>query len=208
MVNILCVKWGDKYNHEYVNTLYKSLHQYSFYCYTEDSTGLHPDIKVIPIPPKPVLKVWWNKLALFSRDFPVKGKNIFFDLDVKINSDPVPHLKNIDWSKLNLVDCHWKSDPIYDRPTSYDVRIHSSIMVWESNENTYEIWDHFNQSGYKDYFLRKYVGIDRYIVHEEFEYDLLPSDLSQSKMYEPDKIAPITTFEEYNDKRIVLQKSF
>ena len=209
MYNILCVKWGTKYSHECVNALYNSLkeHDYPFYCYTEDPTGLDPGINIIDIPSKPILKVWWNKLRMFSSEFPVQGKIVYFDLDVKINSNPFSIIETIDWSKLNVIACPWKNDAVYDRPTNYDVRIHSSVMAWESGKHINEIWDYFINSGYRDYFLRKYVGIDRYIVHEEFDYNTFPYELAQSMMYEPDKVAPITTFEEYDDKRNILSKS-
>lgn len=210
-VNVICVKWGQKYSEAYVNALYDSIGPYcnNFYCYTDyyNPSLLNPNIKVIKIPSSPTLNVWWNKLPLFSNEFPIQGKFLYLDLDVQINSNPFPYLKDLDWSSLTLIDCPWKNDKIYDRATNYDVRIHSSVMTWESSDEINEIWDYFINSGFKDYFLRKYVGIDRYIVHEEFNYKTFPHEFVQSKKYEPDKIAPITTFEEYDDKRSVLSKS-
>ena len=56
-VNIVCSKWGDRYGPHFVNRL-KNMsrrhtdvrHDFHFYCYTDDSDGLDPDIKVIPFP--------------------------------------------------------------------------------------------------------------------------------------------------------------
>ena len=48
-VNILCVKWGTRYDSEYVNKLYRGIKnnctkKFKFYCFTDDSTGLLSDI--------------------------------------------------------------------------------------------------------------------------------------------------------------------
>lgn len=48
-VNILSVKWGTRYDSEYVNKLYRGIKnnctkKFKFYCFTDDSTGLLSDI--------------------------------------------------------------------------------------------------------------------------------------------------------------------
>lgn len=203
--NIICVKWGEKYSVKHVIDLVQSLKKYnnkfSYICYTDRDADIleQNDIITIPIPNKPLLKKWWNKLKLFDEKFPVSGKNLYFDLDVKINSDPFYIIEHIDWSKLTVVDCHWKKSNLYKRLSNYDVDINSSILAWDTNKSDiHGLWDHFYNSGYKDYFLRKYVGIDRYIVHEDFEYNTFPHDFIQSHKYEPNKKAAVTTFEEVN----------
>jgi hypothetical protein len=203
--NIICVKWGEKYSVKHVIDLIQSLKKYnnkfSYICYTDRDADIleQNDIITIPIPNKPLLKKWWNKLKLFDEKFPVSGKNLYFDLDVKINSDPFYIIEHIDWSKLTVVDCHWKKSNLYKRLSNYDVDINSSILAWDTNKSDiHGLWDHFYNSGYKDYFLRKYVGIDRYIVHEDFEYNTFPHNFIQSHKYEPNKKAAVTTFEEVN----------
>lgn len=201
-MNVIFVKWGTKYSSEDVNILYKSLKEYgqsySFFCYTEDADGIDPEINIIPIPEGNTLRVWWNKLKMFDKDFPLKGKTIYFDLDVRINSNPFYILDEVDWNSLTLIECHWKSNDLM-RVTNYDVQINSSVMTWDAdNPDMHLIWDHFDKSGSRDYFLRKYVGIDRYIVHEDFAYQTFPIDFIQSYKYEHNKVAPVTTFEELN----------
>jgi len=202
MLNIIFVKWGTKYSVDDVNRLYRSLVKYKsedvqYHCYTEDPEGLDRGIHKIYIPRKPSLKKWWNKLRMFSSEFPLEGKVLYFDLDVTINEDPFGILEDVDWNALTLINCHWKSDSVYDRPTNYDVRINSSVITWTAeNPNIHKMWDLFINSGYKDYFLRKYMGIDRYIVHEGFQYNTFNPEYIQSYKFEPYKTAPITTFEE------------
>ena len=73
MVNIICVKWGNKYNSDITNRLYKMVSRnisipFNFYCYTENSSGLNKNINIIPIPDN-YLEIYWNKLAMFQKDF-------------------------------------------------------------------------------------------------------------------------------------------
>ena len=196
-MNIICVKFGTKYSSEFVNKLFTDLNSRdNFYCYTDDSNGLDKSIKVIPDMGRPTLKVWWNKLRMFDKNFPISGKTLFFDLDVKINSSP--EYLNVCWNKITFIDSHWKVGKLYNRLSNYDVKMNSSMITWNAdNPDVHKIWDHFN-TGFRDYYLRKYKGIDRFIVHEDFEYETFSPQYIQSKKYQPDvDYKPIiTTFEE------------
>jgi hypothetical protein len=199
-MNVIFVIWGTKYNCSHVENLYNQLKTYGpdkkYYCFTDQPLDI-PGVEEIAINSKLHLYGVWNKLYLFSKDFPLSGKTFFFDLDTVIQSNPFDIA--INWDKINLVDCHWK-DPSIVRLTNNEVLINSSVLVWNrDNELFYKIWDHFQESGYRDYFLRKYKGIDRFLIHEGFEDMLykLPQDYILSYKYEThDKGAPVVTFEE------------
>lgn len=201
MYDVICVKFGTKYSSEFVNKLYNDItrltqSKFTFYCYTDNPSGIDPAIKIIEPLGKPTLKRVWNKLRLFDKNMPFKSKTYFFDLDVKILKDPLLDLN--DWSKLTIVDSHWKTGKLYNRLSNYDVKINSSVMAWDaSNNDLNEYWDHFN-SGFRDYYLRKYVGIDRFIVHENFEYNTFDHAYIQSWKYQRkvDYEACVLTFEE------------
>ena len=187
MYNIICVKFGKKYNAEFVNKLYSDCisncsNDFDFYCYTDDITDIDLPVKIIhPIGPK--IKGVWNKLALFHPKFPVKGKNIFLDLDVLVQGDLFKNLTEYhNWDSLYLVHAPWKvNKKRYGRLSSYDVYHHSSVMAWENN--VHDIWEHFN-SGLRDYFMRKYKGIDRFLAHEDFEVKYFPTHYCLSKKHE------------------------
>lgn len=204
MSNVLFVKFENKYSSLEVNSLYKKLHhfgpQHNYYCYTDDPVGLNSNI--MPISPmKPTLRKWWNKLRMLGKDFPVYGDNIFFDIDVNIVDNPFGLLEEYNKDKLNLVSCYWKDAMLMDRFDNahhFDVNINSSIMVWNTNSKVNKIWEDFADSPYRDYWLRKYKGLDRYIVYEGHEYDLIDRKWIKSYVNEPeDKIAPIITYEEF-----------
>ena len=198
-MNVIFVKWGTKYSSEDVNTLYNNLKKYNdkhtYYCYTDNSEGLDRHIDVIWIPSSPRLKKWWNKLRMFAQEFPLEGKCMFFDIDTVVKNDPFKILDQVDFNKLTILNCHWKSDPIYDRLTNYDVRIASGVITWTAGNHT-EMWDKFITN--KDYFLRKYKGIDRYIVHENYSYETFPNTYIQSYKHqkEIDYEPAIMTYEE------------
>ena len=87
MKNIVCVKWGPKYIPEYVNILKnmckrQSTVEYKFTCITDDESGLDSDINVIKFPKHSGIKTWWSKLWMFSKDLPLEGTILYFDLDV------------------------------------------------------------------------------------------------------------------------------
>jgi hypothetical protein len=198
-MNVIFVKWGTKYSSEDVNALYNNLieynSEYSYHCYTDNPEGLNKNIKVINIPSYPRLKKWWNKLRMFSNEFPLVGKCMFFDIDTVIKNDPFKILDEVDFNKLTILNCHWKSDPIYDRSTNYDVRIASGVITWTAGNHT-KMWESFIAN--KDYFLRKYKGIDRYIVHENYDYETFPDTYVQSFKHqkEIDYEPAIITYEE------------
>jgi hypothetical protein len=93
-VNVLCIKWGDRYATSYANILYRSVcHHLSrpfvFHCVTDNPAGLDPDIRVIPFPENPGVKRGWPdiliKLAILRDGFgELAGPTLFLDLDVVI----------------------------------------------------------------------------------------------------------------------------
>ena len=130
-------------------------------------------IDCIPVFKKPTLRLWWNKLAMFSADFPVSGTCLYFDLDMDIKEDPSSF---INWNGLTVLKDYWKGD-LYMAPHAYDVHINSSVITWTAGEQTH-IWDNFMSN--KDYFMRKYPGIDRFLVHEKIKHNKFEHGLVNS----------------------------
>lgn len=175
--NIIFVKHGKKYCSGHVNKLYDQLIKFypdvNYFCYTENASGVDARIRIIDCFKKPSLKYWWNKLAVFSKEFPVKNKCLFFDLDMDIKEDPTSWLQ---WDGLTVIKDYWKDD-LYMAPHAYDVHINSSVITWIAGEQNH-VWEHFLSN--KDYFMRKYKGIDRFIVHEEINHNVFKPGLVNS----------------------------
>lgn len=92
---VLTIRWGTKYGPDYVNRLYGMVARHTtppfdFWCITDDTDGLRPEIRVLPLPelgcemPKNTLGIW-GKSRLWRPDLGgPTGPVLFLDLDVVI----------------------------------------------------------------------------------------------------------------------------
>ena len=97
---VLCMKWGTKYGPEYVNRLYGMARRhirgdFQFVCLTDDSNGIRPEVRCLPIPelnlPDPMDNHGWQKLTTFEADLHgLKGTALFLDIDIVIVDDITP----------------------------------------------------------------------------------------------------------------------
>jgi hypothetical protein len=184
-VNIIFVKHGELYSSDHVNLLYNKLSIYYphaiFWCYTENPYNICSEVNIIPVLIKPTLKKWWNKLALFSNDMPFEGECLFFDLDMEIISDPSSFIT--DYTKLTIINAYYKNELCFEHH-AYNVKINSSIIAW-THGGQQHIWDKFLIN--KDYYMRKYAGIDRFLVHENIMINTFKDGIVNSianKLYE------------------------
>ena len=86
---VVCLKYGTKYSAEYVNRLYNGVKRnltipFEFVCFTEDSNGIDPNIRVEPLPLIPGVTGWWYKPMFFKPNLGLNGTILFFDLDVVV----------------------------------------------------------------------------------------------------------------------------
>lgn len=125
-VNVLCIKWGNKYGPDYVNRLHSMVRRhlrrpFRFVCLTDDGTGIDPAIEVKPIPDIGFdefdqRKAWtfghgWLKLTSFANPlYDLQGRTLFLDLDIVI------------------VD---SLDPFFDQPGEFVV-----IKEWDKTDGT------------------------------------------------------------------------
>lgn len=97
--NIICMKWGEKFDAGYVNRLYEMVEKnitipHRFVCFTDNSEGINPKIETFPIP---ALKEdgipdrMWKKLTVFNKElYDLKGTALFLDLDIIIRQSLDP----------------------------------------------------------------------------------------------------------------------
>jgi len=159
-MNILCVKWGDKYSAKYVNILFNMVSRnitipFDFHCYTDDPVGIDTQINIIPIPKNNDLKIWWNKLAMFQKDF-LPGQKLYFDLDLVIQNN----IECFITREFHKIKCYWKPD--HESNELGNTPNNSSIMSWYGNSMSH-VWDDFLED--KDFHLQ-HLGIDRFMTLE------------------------------------------
>ena len=93
-VNIICMKWGKKYDSSYVNKLFNMVSRnldrdFRFICLTDDNSGFLNSIESFDLPklnlPDGIPERGWMKLVTFSENlFDIKGQCLFLDLDLII----------------------------------------------------------------------------------------------------------------------------
>ena len=161
MNHIVCVKWGNKYISQYANVLYNMVKRnttvpYEFHCITDDPKGLDPHIKTIKLPNDPWIKSWWSKLWMFSKDFPLQGNILFFDLDVIVFKN-IDELFNYNTDKFMIIR-DFNRCRVKDWKQS-----NSSVMRWKPGTMNY-LWDEFvqnpsrvmqNNHGDQDWIMRR-----------------------------------------------------
>lgn len=91
-VNVICMKWGTKYDAVYVNRLASMVRRHlsrphRFVCFTDDPRGLESGIERQPLPevelPEGIPERGWRKLGTFQRGLAgLSGPTLFLDLDV------------------------------------------------------------------------------------------------------------------------------
>lgn len=168
-MNIVCLKWGDKFNHEHVNRLYKMVcknyhDDFTFICYTENANGIDGNVIIQPLPDYDLEKWWW-KLTLFQ--YHAEDTTIFFDLDIVIQNN-ITHLKNYcEPNKICTIKAYWKPHRVNMEPIApyFDMNLNSSVMIWKGDCT--DIWNKFEKD--QDYYIFKYHGIDSFLYFDNFE---------------------------------------
>lgn len=105
-INVVCIKWGHSFGHEYVNRLRRAIirntaRDVRFFCMTDDRTGVDKQIEILPLVEEPFLakmmevlprtkrrgamrKVSMFNPALFAD---LRGPLVALDLDVVITGN-------------------------------------------------------------------------------------------------------------------------
>ena len=87
---VLCLKHGDKYSSQYVNTLYSMVKRnltipFTMVCLTDNKQGIDSDILCLDLPKE--LTGWWCKPYMYSADLPLNGTILYMDLDVVVSGN-------------------------------------------------------------------------------------------------------------------------
>ena len=143
-INVCCVKEGDKYDSDYVNTLYLMTKRYltipfDFICLTENSQNLLKQIKVISLDDRSI-KGWWNKCLLFKPGL-LSSSCLYLDLDMII-------IKNIDEFIIKNQYLNILCNPLTLNNKIYH-KINSSMMFWNAeNKELHKIWFRYSENKY------------------------------------------------------------
>lgn len=100
MKQFVCMKWGQRYGADYVNTLFSMIQRHTtgpvrLVCYTDDPAGIHPDVECFDCPTINVeghqKNEGWRKLSLWAPTLEgLTGRVLFLDLDVVVTDSLDP----------------------------------------------------------------------------------------------------------------------
>lgn len=166
-VNVLCVRFGNKYGADYVEKLRNMVSRhltvpYEFYCLTDDQ---HPidGVKSIIRPNQGYVRGWWHKVHMFDPSLGLKGRILYFDLDViihdNINKLAIGHQNkfmgirdfnrkfNSDWNMLNSSVLSWPAGLHTDIFTVFQTdpkkaqRMHGDQdWIWQTAKSRITFW--------------------------------------------------------------------
>ena len=97
--NVICIKWGTKFDSEYINRLYDMVERnltlpHRFVCFTDNAEGIKEGVEVFPLPSisfKEGPERGWRKLSVFNKKLAdLEGQALCLDVDVVI-------INNIDY---------------------------------------------------------------------------------------------------------------
>jgi len=175
MLNILCVRWGDKYDHTYVDKLLKQVKNncsipFKFYCLT-DNPQTDYDIPLPNIWDKhyiPEKNTFWayRKCYMFNElHFPqIGGDNfLYLDLDVLIHQD-LKYFNDLPYGKPYIVRGWW-NDIENCRKNFGKIKstpLNSSVIRWRRGE-LLKVYNHIEKNAEVIFFT--YPTIDNYFNH-------------------------------------------
>ncbi len=140
MTTILCVRYGNKYGKEYVERLRNMVSRhctipYEFVCLTDDPTPID-GVKLIVRPHAGYQRPWWHKVHMFDPSLGLKGRILYFDLDVAI-------VNSIDKLVDGLKEADFFGIRDFNRKFHSNWQIlNSSVMSWQGGYHT-DIWTIF-----------------------------------------------------------------
>jgi len=141
-VTILCVRFGNKYGREYVERLRNMVARhitipYEFVCITDDN---HPitGVRSIVMPDQGYPKKWWHKVHMFDQRLPLRGRILFFDLDVVIHHNIDKLATTFINDFLGIHDFNRKFHPSWQY-------LNSSVLAWNHGTQNH-IWDQFKSN--------------------------------------------------------------
>lgn len=138
---ILCVRFGNKYGIEYVERLRNMVSRhitvpYEFVCLTDDQHTI-PNVRNIYQPNANYARGWWHKVHMFDSQLPIKGRILYFDLDVVIHNNIDKLTKFNRNNFIGIHDFNRKFFPSWNH-------LNSSVLAWNHGTQSH-IYDQFKK---------------------------------------------------------------
>jgi len=164
IVNFITYKWGIKYGPEYVNRLFKALTntfsgKFNFFCVTDNAKRLDKNIKIIELS-KDFSKVYSiQKILCMSSEYGIKGNKVLLDLDILIQKDLYPYLKEYNFCEPRFTQASWQ-DKEHVMTTTHHAScyVNSSFVTWKDDQLNF-VYEFYKK--HKKLIEQKYNSFDR-----------------------------------------------
>jgi hypothetical protein len=184
---VACLKHGNKYSSDYVNTLYSMVKRnltlpFKFVCFTENGANLHPDIIVHPLMKFPNVSGWWYKPGFFNPDIPFEGTLLYLDLDVIVFRN-IDNLFTYHPGKFCVIrDFNRINAPGWNKMNSSVFRLQIGSMPY--------VYKEFMKA--PEQYTKKFHGDQDWLYHMvKKDFVFWPEDWIQSYKWEMRKKAPM-----------------
>ena len=204
-IDVCCLKVGEKYNHEYVNNLFKQVEKTTlindFICYTDDMSLIDSNITTKPFDVKYKDRMWWNKVLLFKPDLHER-KTIYLDLDTIVHND----LNKLEGQICKTV---WFNDLISN--AVHGSNLNSSVLIFD-NTVKHNWWTAAWKDwlAYSEKIFKSYYGLDMWLFrrHKAIQSNLIIKGIYSFKFtgeqLREDNIVCI--FDDYEERDQYLRK--
>jgi hypothetical protein len=173
-VNIVCVKYGTKYNKEDVLNLLEMVKKncslpFSFYCLSDEEIE---GVSTIPLDLSLNLESYWWKICLFNLDWDVP--TLYLDLDICIQNNLDHMFEYISKGALTVIrgddmGLYYPYDGGYTIMTIPQAVLNTSIMGFYPRYHK-GLYDKFMEDPETNMVM--YYGLDRFVSsnHDNFNY--------------------------------------
>jgi hypothetical protein len=181
MINIVCLKWGDKYGPEYVNKLFNQCKkfintEFEFYCATDNPVGINPQIQILDFHcyESPESK-WGGKVFTSEKVKLISDESIFdndrvllLDLDILILKDLTQYLLSYNPIKPAWILNWWQDEERFKKNYgTITCRINASF-IYSTPQAAAVLHDRIFGENY-DYFAFKFKALDKVIQYNALD---------------------------------------
>ena len=166
--NVICIKWGDKFGADYVNSLYDMVEKnltikHRFVCFTDKPEGIKEEVEIRPLPElndEGLPEKAWKKLGLFTDKLAdLEGEALFLDLDIVIRDN---------------IDCFFEQEGefyiIKDWDFPNDIIGNSSVFKFKVKQHK-DIIENFYKEGPD--IRKRYKNEQAFLSHQMHDKGLL-----------------------------------
>lgn len=172
MINFIVLKWGTKYDSQYVNRLHNSIKKhykkpFKFTCITDDSSGLNCETLPLNILSSKNSKSVFTCEKLQLYDMFNKGKYCLFDLDILVTKDLTGYFDEYDFVEPRFILNRWQNHSrIYNSFFTSDCFINSSFVTWKDDQLSW-LYKDFND--HLPIIKFRYKTVDKFVFYKNFD---------------------------------------